>query len=205
MPGVVAKAVRDAKGRLPKNTKVGVLAAGYVTNKMTALDYAESDLPLHILVDDAAQQQVENFARTLIASADTIAADMRKALRQALEAGFDSSLTAAASTRFWARTEVRFRGLLDAAAGHGANEAGDRARLGLRTSWRDTLEREALAAFDSIVPLDTLGDLKTDRREAIIRARKNLLWTLRGYGKGGAKFFSELGAAAPPAKETINV
>jgi CRISPR system Cascade subunit CasA len=204
--GAVARSVRLAKDLLPRGRgPVTVLAAGYVTDKMRALDYAESDLPLHILGDKAAQERLETFARTLIAAADAIALELRRAIDKAFAAASGSTLTGAALAGFWARTEMVFRGLLDQAAGHGAGEAGDEARLMLRQSWRRTLEIEALAAFDGAVPLDTLGDLKTAERMAIIQARKALVWTLLGYAKSGAKFFSMLGiAAANKAKETAD-
>lgn len=205
--GAVARSVRLAKDLLPKGRgPVSVVAAGYVTDNMKALDYAESDLPLHILGDKAAQEQLETFAKTLIAAADAIALELRRAIDKAFAADPGSTLTGAASAGFWARTETVFRRSLDQAAGYSAGEAGDEARLMLRQSWRATLEIEALAAFDGAVPLDTIGDLKTAERVAIIQARKALVWMLLGYAKSGAKFLGMLAIPAPAkAKETADV
>ncbi len=200
--GAVARSVRLAKDLLPKGRgPVSVLAAGYVTDNMKALDYAESDLPLYILGDKGAQEQLETFAKTLIDAADAIAFELRRAIDKAFAAEAGSTLTGAASAGFWARTETVFRRMLDQAAGQGADEAGDEARLTLRQSWRRTLEIEALAAFDGAVPLDTLGDLKTADRMAIIEARKALVWTLLGSAKSGAKFLSMLGIPRPTKEE----
>lgn len=202
----VAQAVRDAKRLLRREPgQLGVLAAGFVTDKMKVVDYAESDLPLHVLEDAAAQKAFETFARTLIAAAAAISVELRKALNDALGADFASTLTAAASAGFWAGTETEFRRLLDQAWEVGADAAGDDTRLALRKSWWRRLDREALAAFDDAVPLDTLGDVKRTERVKMIEARKMLVRTLLGYSKAGARFLAMLAIPAhATAKETTD-
>jgi hypothetical protein len=51
------------------------------------------------------------------------------------------------------------------------------------------------------VPVDLISALGTTQRQAIIRARRNLVSTILGYSKKGGELFKEL-ALTPPAKKT---
>lgn len=204
--GRVAAAVRDAKHLLEKERDpISVLAAGFVTDNMKVVDHAESDLPLHVFADAETRKTFEAFARALITAADGVAVELRKALKDALDADYDSTPTETASIAYWARTELPFRRLLDRASAQGEDDAGDDARRGLREAWWRTLGREALAAFDDAVPLETLGDVKRTERVKMIEARKMLVRTFLGYTRAGAKLLSILALPAPAkAKETTD-
>jgi CRISPR system Cascade subunit CasA len=135
----VAACVTDAKHRFRGTSSV--LAAGYVADNMKIVDYAEADLPFHIVADKEAQAALEAFTRGLIKAAELVAGQLRGALSLALDARSSSTLIEAPSERFWNATEAPFRNAIDAASNLGDDEHGDVARQQMRETWRTVLEK----------------------------------------------------------------
>ncbi|MBE9605677.1 type I-E CRISPR-associated protein Cse1/CasA [Acetobacteraceae bacterium H6797] len=177
--------------RYPAHTRL--LVAGFDMDNMKARGFVEAEMPLHRAADREAQ---EELADRLIGSAQEVANALRQAVRGALfSAGatvkLDAELFATLRERFWAGTEADFYALLGAQAG-GAKP--DFAR------WLDSLRNVALQLFDEAAPLDPLSGGTVAQR--ISQAKRNLVFTLRGYGKAGAALFSLLDMPAPESGKT---
>ncbi len=182
----------EARGRL--------LAAGYDMDNMKARGFVESELPLPAIPDPDLRRRVDELARDLVQSADLVASLLRRAVREALfSAGasvkLDWELLSAVREQLWDATDTAFH---DALAREATSPGA--AAEPVRVRWHALLRRTALDLFTAAAPLEADGDTLPKSDEAIrrlLRARRNLLIALQGYGKDGAALFELL--ALPPA------
>jgi CRISPR system Cascade subunit CasA len=180
---------------VPEPGESRLFAAGYDMDNMKARGFVESEMPLPG-TDAQAAEALATIARRLVAAAEIVAHGLRRALRDALfnrDTKVDSAPLATVYEAFWAATQDRFfaslRGVL------GDWEATLKA---LAPGWRLALRKAALGLFDDASPLDpTVASFKPER---IVKARRNLLFILEGYGSDGEKLFAELSLTSPEPK-----
>jgi CRISPR system Cascade subunit CasA len=173
--------------------------AGYAMDNMKALDFTEAEMPLHALTDQTARDRLRDLAQRLVESANLVAGFLVVAVRRALYGigpKIDADTTVLSSVRksFWDKTEKAFHDRLRTAslkleAGGSASDAAS-----IELSWAQELRKVTLDLFDSRVPLDAFESL--DPR-TIVDARRNLVLSLLGFGKGGAEFFRAIGLPPP--------
>jgi hypothetical protein len=133
----------------------------------------------------------------LVAAAEIAAQALRFAVRDARysrNAKSESAPLAAVYEEFWAATHDLFFTLLRQPA-PGDWEKGLAA---LAPRWRDALRAAALRIFDAAAPLDPSAASFDPSR--IVVARRNLAWTLGGYGARGTKLYEALLLASPETK-----
>jgi CRISPR system Cascade subunit CasA len=193
-PASIVTAWRQGRAADADCDSARLLAAGYDMDNMKARAFTEAELPLHTAIDPAMRDMLGDTARGLVQSAEQAADLLRQGLRAALfGAGatvkFDSTLFAVARERFWQRTDGAFHAALDAVA-QGADIAP------VSAEWRGTLELAVMALFDEFAPLPIDSAATAPR---ISRARRQLGFAFRGYGKPGIALFTTLGLAPPVA------
>jgi CRISPR system Cascade subunit CasA len=181
-------------------TTARLIAVGYSMKQMKARAFVESEMPLPGAPDAAAQQCLDDLATRLVRAADLVAGLLRGAVRAALfSAGatvkFDAELLSSVRERLWEQTETGFFDALENAARRAATEPDPEP-----AAWLARLRRIALALFDEAAPLSPESGSAAPR---IGRARRNLLFTLTGFGKDGAALFEvlDLPAAEPKARK----
>lgn len=177
-----------------------LLAAGYDMDNMKARGFVESTMPLPTAPDPAARQRLDVLARRLVLSAEQTAGLLRTAVRAALfSAGAtvrpDLELLATVRERLWEMTEPAFFDVLARIplAPDGVEEC----------AWQARLRRIALSLFDEAAPMEPDVAPLVRQGESVprlVRARRNLLFALQGYGKDGAALFAtlDLPAVTPP-------
>ncbi len=175
---------------------VRLLAAGYDMDNMKARGFVESEMPLPAAPDVAAQARIDDVAARLVDAAEIATRALRQAVRNALfSAGatvkLDAELLSAVRERLWDATERNFYVALEAVA-----QGGDAARDTALAAWPGLLRAQALPLFDEAAPI-AADNFATAPR--ISQARRNLNFTLSGFGKDGAALFERLGL---PAAET---
>lgn len=201
-----AAQVVDFTQTFPWQGPARLLAAGFVTDNMKCLDWAESEAPLLILPNAFARDRLAAFAhQTLVGAAGLAESALRGALREALDADVQKTPIAAARDAFWIETEDGFFALLRKAAARlgslGDAATSDEVMLldvaDLGEAWRRRLAGATLRLFDQMTPAQRLGDLDAKQVKRVVEARKLLGLTLAGYGKAGPAFFMALGLSAP--------
>lgn len=201
--------VADFAKTFPWQGPARLLAAGFVTDNMKCLDWAESEAPLLLLPNKEARDRLAAFAhQTLVGSAGIAESALRGALREALGADVQTTPIAAARDAFWIETEEGFFALLREAATRlgvfgSAAKRDDVERLDvadLGEAWRGRLAGATLRLFDQTTPAQRLGDLDVKQVKRVAEARKRLGLILAGYGKAGPAFFTALGLSVrqPP-------
>jgi CRISPR system Cascade subunit CasA len=175
-----------------------LFAAGYDMDNMKARAFVESEMPLPGTIDDEANETFATFARRLVTASEEAARALRLAIRNARYGdgtGLDAGPLATAYEGLWAATQDAFFDLLgDAMAG----ETDPLTRHG--AAWCDRLRGIALALFDEAAPLDP-GAASFDPAR-IVRARRDLWGTFRGYSMFGRALFEALELPLPePAKK----
>jgi hypothetical protein len=172
-------------------------------DNMKALDFSEAEMPLHSLADLTARNRLRDLAQRLVESANLVAGFLVVAVRRALYGDgpkIDADTTVLSSVRenLWDKTENAFHERLRTASLklEAGGSASDLASIEL--SWAQDLRNVALDLFDSRVPLDAFASI--DPR-IIVEARRSLVLSLLGFGKGGAEFFRALGL---PPRETAS-
>lgn len=178
-----------------------LLAAGYDMDNMKARGFIESTMPLPAAADPATQDRLHVLAQRLVLSAEQAAGLLRSAVRAALfSAGAtvrqDLELLATVRERLWEATEPAF---FNALAHRPITLEGVEER-----AWQILLRRTALALFDEAAPMEPDVVPLVRQGEAVprlVRARRNLIFALQGYGKDGAALFTtlDLPQAAPKA------
>jgi CRISPR system Cascade subunit CasA len=169
-----------------------LFAAGYSVNKAKATLFIESEMPLPGNADLATTRAVTFLAQHLIAAAETTAQALRGAIRTALGATDPTVYEA-----FWTATRDDFfqalRGVVqptDAPLEHALKHTAP--------DWLRRLNSVALALFDQAAPLDpSVASFDPAR---IVKARRQLWFTLNGYGAAGQKLFTALLLPAPMKK-----
>jgi CRISPR system Cascade subunit CasA len=191
----VAEWRQSRSGELPAAGDARLFAAGYDMDKMKARGFVESEMPLPG-ADPAAAMAMADLARRFVAAAEIVAQTLRRSVRDALftrDVRTDSAPLALVYEAFWARTQDRFFGLLQTATGDPTPPFAASA-----APWRSVLRQAALALFDEAAPLDPA--VASFDPERIVKARRNLVFTLDGYGPGGNKLFERLELPLPESK-----
>lgn len=188
-------------------------AAGFVTDNMKCLDWADGEAPLYLLRNARAQERLAELAQDILVPAASMAVSaLRGALREAL--GVDDAqktLIASALERFWIETESEFfdlldraRRRLDAIAADASEQAARNVGLSdLNQDWLSAMRCVALRIFDETAPLERLGDLDAATIKRVVTAAKSLRLALYGRGKFGADLFQKLGLP-PPQRASAN-
>jgi CRISPR system Cascade subunit CasA len=193
-----ARVIADWPGRsadLRDSIDSRLLAAGYDMDNMKARGFVESEMPLPG-TDPEAAAALAAFARRLVAAAATVAQALRRAVRDALynrDTKTDSAPLATVYEAFWAATQDRFFALL-----RGVQKDGEAALKERAPDWRKVLRETALRLFDEAAPLDPAVASFDPAR--IVKARRDLFFTLEGYGSAGEKLFGELLLISPEPK-----
>lgn len=177
-----------------------LLAAGYDMDNMKARAFVESEMPLPAVADPEAQRRLDAVAQRLVLSANQVAGMLRGAVRTALfspgaTVKLDAELFSSLRERLWEQTEGDFFAALRAPPPASADE------VAAARAWLARLRRVALALFDEAAPMlpDTPPMPSPDGgAPRVIRARRNLIFALAGFGKDGAGLFIALGL--PPAE-----
>ncbi|MDB5369346.1 MAG: CRISPR-associated protein Cse1 family [Roseomonas sp.] len=198
---VPAKSIADWQSHGRRARDIGqearFLAAGYDMDNMKARAFVESEMPLPVAADADTRQHLDDLAKALVRAADQVAGLLRSAVRNALFAAgatvkIDAELLSAQRERLWEQTEQPFFAALRRIADC-ADPAAERA------AWLAVLRGTALALFDEAAPLspDASDGSATLR---IVRARRQLVFALAGFGKEGNALFQMLGQPKPDTK-----
>jgi CRISPR system Cascade subunit CasA len=171
-----------------------LFAAGYDMDNMKARSFVESEMWLPG-TDAGTTKALAEVARRMVAAAEIVAQALRRAVRDALysrDTKGDSAPLATVYETLWAATDDRFFELVR------NPEVDWDETLKPLAEWRKTLRGAALDLFDQAAPLDPSAASFDPRR--IVEARRNLVFTLEGYGSPGTKLFAELLMPLPEAK-----
>jgi CRISPR system Cascade subunit CasA len=175
-----------------------LLAAGFEMDKqqiMKVRGFVESEMPLPGTAPELADALAE-LARRLVAAAEIVANALRRAIRDALysrDTKADSAPLAAVYEAFWRVTQDRFFAFLREVQGDWETTL-----KVLAPEWRSVLGRAALALFDETAPLDPTAASFNPTR--IVKARRNLVFTLKGYDANGKRLHAELLLTLPETK-----
>lgn len=181
-------------------TKTRLLAAGFDMDNMKARGFVESIMPLPTAPDAAAQVRQDALARRLVLSAETVASMLRSAVRAAIfspgaTVRQDLEMLSLVRERLWDITEPAF---FDALTQLSSDDDAAEWR------WRGLLERTALALFDEVAPMD--ADVPPliragETMPRLVRARRTLMFGLKGFGRDGEALFTLLGLPAASPKK----
>jgi len=168
-----------------------LLASGYHVNKAKVIGFVESEMPLPGVNRETAASTAQ-VARRLVTASETAASALRSAVQYARfdGAASDTAPLAAIYEAFWAATSNRFYELALSVRGDWETALQERA-----SKWRDALRKTGLQLFDEAAPLDTSAASCDPIR--IVKARRNLIFTLSGYGSAGRKLFKALLLPSP--------
>ena len=179
-----------------------IFASGFDTDNMKARGFVESEMPLPGTGDPTTQQGVAFLAQHLISAAEETARAVRYAVRDARYprgTATDSAPLAAVYEAFWQATQSAFFRVLREASPE-ANAPVERALEHAAPAWLRQLSDVALALFDETAPLDPGVESFDPAR--VVQARRQLWFTLNGYGAGGTKLFTALLLPTPQSKRS---
>ena len=172
------------------STPARLRVAGYDMDSMKPRNWVEGEMPIYRLSDAVQRERLERLALQMVEAAALAAGQLAGQVKAAV------SGPSLVRLRLDRHTEADFYAAL--ARARQALEAVSDVPLGdFRVQWKDSLAEAAIALFDERAPLDG-GDVPHMQRRA--QARKNLIFWLRGYGKG-RKFFSTLELTPPKPKK----
>jgi CRISPR system Cascade subunit CasA len=194
-PSITNWFIRSQSIEEPNGRHSRLLAAGYDMDNMKARGFVESEMWLPG-TDAKATLALAEVARRLVGAAEIVAQALRRALRDALysrDTKLDSAPLAAAYEAFWAATHDRFFAVV-----RDVRSDWETTLKALAPDWRKVLRQAALALFDQTAPLDPSAVSFDPKR--IVEARRNLVFTLEGYGSAGTKLFGELLLPLPETK-----
>jgi CRISPR system Cascade subunit CasA len=188
---------RSRSGNVPSSNQrePRLLAAGYDMDNMKARGFVESEMPLPG-TDPRACEALAKFAHRLVAAAEIVAQTLRRAIRDALysrDTKVDSAPLAAVYEVFWTVTQDRFFAFL-----REVQDDWEATLKAIAPDWRGVLLAAALALFDETAPLDPTAASFNPTR--IVKARRNLVFTLKGYDANGKRLFAELLLTLPETK-----
>jgi CRISPR system Cascade subunit CasA len=181
---------------LGESDRSRLFAAGYDMDNMKARGFVESEMPLPG-ADPGSAEALAQVPRALVAAATLMAQALRRAVREALygrDTKADSAPLATVYEAFWAATQDRFFTLLHGLSGNWEAALKERA-----PDWRKALRKAALDLFSEAAPLDPAVASFDPAR--IVKARRDLFFTLEGYGPAGKKLFDTLLLELPQAKQ----
>jgi CRISPR system Cascade subunit CasA len=193
-----------------RHNHVRLIAAGYDMDNMKARNFIESEMPVHLLDADVAQEY-EPAVRELVKGGRAAEQMLSQSIRMALfngdpknAPGSDAGPRGQARERFWDETEHTFHRLLDRLVEDLATtdeEAIRQAKQVRRNEWHGKLRETCLRIFDDSVTLDQIGAIDLKEMRQRIEARRSLTVSLAGYGKSGSAFFAALGKPPPEISE----
>jgi CRISPR system Cascade subunit CasA len=195
---------RDDARAQDAGTATRLLAAGYDMDNMKARGFVECEMPLPTAPNAETRQRLDTLATRLVRAAEQVASLLRSAVRNALfSAGATVRLEAeplsALRERLWAQTEAAFFAALDREAKrHVTSSEGVEER-----EWIERLRKLALALFDEAAPMEPDSAPLTRQGETmprLVRARRNLMFALLGFGKDGEALFNALALPAAQPK-----
>jgi CRISPR system Cascade subunit CasA len=179
-----------------------LLAAGYDTDNMKARGFVESEMPLPGNADPATTRAMAFLAQHLITAAETVAQALRSAVRAARyrpgTAATGSASLATVYEALWTATRDDFFQALREVA-QPTDAPADHALKHTAPHWLRRLNSVAFTLFDEAAPLD-LSVTSFDPAR-IVKARRQLWFTLNGYGPAGKKLFTTLLMPAKSAKQ----
>jgi CRISPR system Cascade subunit CasA len=202
-PAPVITAWQSRQLDLPADARdARICASGFDTDNMKARGFVESEMPLPGSGDQTAQQSVAFLAQHLISAAEETARAVRYAVRDARYprgTATDSAPLAAVYEAFWQATHSGFFRVLREASPQ-ASAPVERALEHAAPAWLRQLSDAALALFDEAAPLDPGAESFDPAR--VVQARRQLWFTLNGYGAGGTKLFTALLLPTPQLKRS---
>jgi CRISPR system Cascade subunit CasA len=174
----------------PDAREARLFAAGYDMDNMKARGFVESEMPFPGNADPAISRAMASLAQHLIAAAEAAAQALRGAVRAA-HGATDPTVYEA----FWTATEADFfqalRDVVQTTEAHALKHAAPQ--------WLRRLNTVALALFDQAAPLDpSVASFDPAR---IVKERRQLWFTLNGYGAAGRRLFTALLMPAKPTKQ----
>jgi CRISPR system Cascade subunit CasA len=195
---IEARLRRRSLIRGDRGTDAILLAAGWVTENMAALNYLYARQPFHIAPDDDRQSRLDAEALRIAKAADEVAYCLLRLLRDALfglQANatgdkwvFDKGVFNEARTQFYELTATAFHShlakLMD-------SETVDHVQLAQQ--WVGTLAKAAYLVFTEYAPAP-IDSPEHARR--IARAFDQLRGFMHGRGTGGKKIWEILGLPA---------
>jgi CRISPR system Cascade subunit CasA len=161
-------------------------------------------MPLPAIADSAIRARVDALAADMVRAADLVARLLRRAVRDALFAPgatvkLDWEMLSAVREQLWEATDAAFH---EALAGEAARASA--APSPERASWHAGLRGHALVLFDAAAPLAADGATlpkSDDGIRRLLRARRNLIFALQGYGRDGESLFQMLDLSPPQQKK----
>ena len=165
-------------------------------------------MPLWILGDEKERQQLEEYVRKTVKSAETVTQLLTRSVRKVLYDPSSGKKTSqqrrqvvqsalgAIADRFYRETEPAFySALADSVELIQASPDAVDPTLQAREYWMTVMTKAALRLFDEYAPADGLEDRNIRRH---IKARSSLTFALKGYGKEGQSLFDgDLGIVSP--------
>jgi len=185
-------------------TATRLLAAGYDMDNMKARSFVECEMPLPTAPNAQTRQRLDTLATRLVRAAEQVASLLRFAVRNALfsadaKVKLEAEALSALRERLWAQTEAAFFAALDREAKRDvASSEGIEER-----QWLELLRTLALTLFDEAAPMEPDSAPLTRQGETVprlVRARRNLLFALLGFGKDGEALFNTLVLPAAQSK-----
>ena len=185
--------------RLGRSARLAV--SGYDMKDATARGFVESVYPLFALSSPEANAALDDAARRLAAGAAEIAYALTYAVREALNLKSGKAIRLGSLREsFFADTGEDFFAAVSSLAG--LLEIDPESSEALSSTGRAFLDGSlgptAFRLFDSEAPLDLLGSETGAQR--VIKARRDLQFTLTGWGKRGSTVFERLGLPLPESK-----
>ncbi len=172
-----------------------LLACGFDMDNMKARGFVESEMPIPI-VDRDWRPSFDVHSRRMVAGAREVSGLLSVAVGKALTSGelpdAEKGSRRAAKDHFWESTEASFYEQIAALPEYLKTKGAD--TTALRQDWFLHLRKIALLVFDALVPMDTLEALALER---LVKARRDLVSTLNGFGKNGLALYNALGLPPP--------
>lgn len=180
---------RFRQGRIPRKKRLllRLIVGGWAMDNMKPVDFVYGYAPLPAAEN---AQLVEHAAICLLKAAEEVARQLVISLKSALFVDVsDKGVIAEARSAFYDATDGAFHRALDRLV----IEPDDKEA---RTGWLAELDSTAMVLFDQRA-IRGISDISPERAEKIHKARNNLKFTLKGFGKNGVKLYGFLNLEPP--------
>jgi CRISPR system Cascade subunit CasA len=177
-------------------TAFTVRAFGYDMDNMKARGWIESRVPAFAIPDQEARERLTALVGRLVEATGLVAYVLQLGTKTALFGDADAAgdLLSSVKLALWQSTERAFYDAVRALLTGAPADA-------LLASFRQTLEREALAIFDRTAGTEATAP---DAMRRLVGARYTLVLALRGRSKAGAKLFTALALPLPSITATAS-